>query len=113
MVEGGLPFWWSVKSTAMAPTKRFLSAIALRVRQGKNLFDAQATIRSQLITLPGKKYHVPVYTIAWLKDSAPYRELYEHYAHEEIERTFQAEEAAGTDGADRQSFDWQTGEQTP
>ena len=52
MVDGGLPFWWSVKSTAIAPTKRLLSAIALRARTGKNLFDAQAIMRSQLVTLP-------------------------------------------------------------
>src|SRR5438034_661903 len=59
-VDTGLPFWWSVKSTAIAPSKRFLSAIALRARLGKNLFDAQVTMRSQLVTLPGKTYHVPV-----------------------------------------------------
>jgi len=111
MVESGLPFWWSVKSTAIAPTKRFLSAIALRARMGKNLFDAQVTIRSQLITQPGKKYHIPVCTVTWLKDAARYRELYEQYAHEEIERTFQAEDAASGDEADRQPFNWETGEQ--
>lgn len=111
MVDGGLPFWWSVKSTAIAPTKRFLSAIALRARMGKNLFDAQVTIRSQLVAQPGKKYHIPVCTLTWLKDSSLYRDLYEHYAHEEIERTFQAEEAANGDGAERQGFDWQTGNQ--
>jgi hypothetical protein len=111
MVETELPFWWSVKSTAIAPTKRFVSAIALRARMGKNLFDAKATIKSQLVTLPGKKYHVPVYILTWLKDSSAYRDLYNHYAHEEVERTFMAEEATNGDGADREDFDWKTGEQ--
>jgi hypothetical protein len=111
MMETGLPFWWSVKSTAIAPTKRFVSAIALRARMGKNLFDAKATIKSQLVTLPGKKYHVPVYALTWLKDSSAYRDLYEHYAREEVERTFMAEEAKNPDGADREGFDWKTGEQ--
>jgi hypothetical protein len=110
MVESGLPFWWSVKSTAIAPTKRFLSAIALRARMGKNLFDAQVMMRSQLVAQPGKKYHIPVCTVSWLKDSSLYRELYEQYAHEEIERTFQAEEATQEDGGDRQGFDWEKGE---
>lgn len=111
MVESGFPFWWSVKSTAIAPTKRFLSAIALRARMGKNLFDAKATIKSQLVTLPGKKYHVPTYTLTWLKDSSVYREVYERYANEEVERTFMAEEDKNQDGADREGFDWKTGEQ--
>ena len=111
MMETGLPFWWSVKSTAIAPTKRFVSAIALRARMGKNLFDAKATIKSQLVTLPGKKYHVPAYALTWLKDSSLYRDLYHHYAHEEVERTFVAEEATNKDGADREGFDWKTGEQ--
>jgi len=111
IIESGFPFWWSVKSTAIAPTKRFLSAIALRARMGKNLFDARATIKSQLITLPGKKYHVPVYILTWLKDSSAYRDLYNHYAHEEVERTFMAEETTNGDGADREGFDWKSGEQ--
>ena len=110
MVESGLPFWWSVKSTAIAPTKRFLSAIALRARMGKNLFDAQVLMRSQLVAQPGKKYLIPVCTVSWLKDSSLYRELYEQYAHEEIERTFQAEEAAQDSGGDRSGFDWEKGE---
>jgi hypothetical protein len=108
--ETGLPFWWSVKSTAIGPTKRFMSAIALRARMGKNLFDAKITMKSQLVTLPGKKYHVPVYGLTWLKDSSSYRDLYKHYAQEEAERTFAAEEA--TQGAgDRGGFDWKTGVQ--
>jgi len=111
MVDSGFPFWWSVKSTAIAPTKRFLSAIALRARMGKNLFDAKATIKSQLVTQPGKKYHVPAYALTWLKDSSFYREVYERYAQEEVERTFMAEEAANGDGADREGFDWKSGEQ--
>src|SRR5215467_4687830 len=111
MVETGFPFWWSVKSTAIAPTKRFLSAIALRARMGKNLFDAKATIKSQLVTLPGKKYHVPVYTHTWLKDSSVYREVYVRYANEEVERTFMAEENGNGEGADREGFNWKTGEQ--
>jgi hypothetical protein len=106
-VETGLPFWWSVKSTAIAPTRRFLSAIALRAHTGKNLFDAQVLLKSQLVTLPGKKFHKPVYSITWLKDSSAYRALYDRYAKEEIERTFMAEEAT----ADGNGFDWKTGEQ--
>jgi len=94
MVDAGLPFWWSVKSTAIAPTKRFLSAIALRSRAGKNLFDAQATITSQLVTQPGKKFFLPRFTLTWIDDASGYRELYEQYASEEIERTFQTEDAA-------------------
>jgi hypothetical protein len=109
-VETGLPFWWSVKSTAIAPTRRFLSAIALRAHMGKNLFDALVMMKSQLVTLPGKKFHKPVYSITWLKDSSAYRALYDRYAKEEIERTFMAEEAMGT--ADGKGFDWKTGEQT-
>jgi hypothetical protein len=107
-VESGLPFWWTVKSTAIAPTRRFLSAIALRAHLGKNLFDAQVLMKSQLVTLPGKKFHKPMYSITWLKDSSPYRDLYSRYAKEEIERTFMAEEAMGT--ADGNGFDWKTGQ---
>lgn len=108
-VETGLPFWWSVKSTAIAPTRRFLSAIALRSHMGKNLFDAQVMMKSQLVTLPGKKYHKPVYSITWLKDSSPYRDLYDRYAKEEIERTFVVEEAMGQGTADGEGFDWKSG----
>ena len=78
---------------------------------GKNLFDAKAMIKSQLVTLPGKKYHVPAYTLTWLKDSSVYREVYERYAHEEVERTFAAEEDKNGDGADPEGFDWKIGEQ--
>jgi hypothetical protein len=104
MVQTGLPFWWSVKSTAIAPTKRFVSAIALRSRMGKSLFDAKTTIKSQLVALPGKKYHIPVYGLTWLKDSSIYRGFYEHYAHEEPDRTFMAEEAANGNGSDHEGF---------
>ncbi len=106
-----LPFWWSVKSTGIAPTKRFLSAVALRARAGKNLFDARVRITSQLVTLPGKKYYVPVYTVTWLRDSSVYRDLYEQYAEEEIERTFQAEDIDNTESVDPHGFDWEQGEQ--
>ncbi len=111
IVDGQFPFWWSVKSTAIAPTKRFLSAIALRSRKGKSLFDAQVTMKSQLVTLPGKKYYVPVYSLTWLQDAAEYRALYEQYAREEIEKTFMAEEAAQDNGEDPAGFNWQTDEQ--
>jgi hypothetical protein len=110
-VESGLPFWWSVKSTAIAPTRRFLSAVALRAHLGKNLFDAQVLLKSQLVTLPGKKYHKPVYSITWLKDSSPYRDMYNRYAKEEIERTFMAEEMVNGGAADAEGFDWKAGEQ--
>jgi hypothetical protein len=105
--DSQLPFWWSVKSTAMTPTKRFLSAIALRPE--KNLFDAKIAMKSQLVAQPGKKYHVPGYTLSWLKDSSLYADLYAKYSHEEIDRTFVAEEetASARDG----NFDWQTGEE--
>jgi len=111
MVESGLPFWWSVKSSAMSPTKRYLSAIALRARQGKNLYDVQATMTSQLVTKPGKKYHVPAYALTWLKDSSPYQALYEQYAHEEIDRTFQAEETVSSNTENHEDFDWETGKE--
>ncbi len=110
-VETGLPFWWSVKSTAIAPTKRFLSAIALRAHTGKNLFDAQVSMKAQLVTSPGKKFHKPVYSITWLKDSSAYRALYDRYAKEEIERTFMAEEAMNGGATDVEGFDWKGGEQ--
>ena len=96
MADSQLPFWWSPKSTAITPTKRFLSGIALCSRMGKSLYDARgnnAEARA-LVALPGKKYFVPVYAATWLSDSSPYRALYEQYAPPEIERTFQAEETA-------------------
>jgi hypothetical protein len=111
MAETLLPFWWSVKSTAIAPTRRLLSAIALRARLGKNLYDAQVTMTSQLVSLPGKKYHVPVYTVTWLKDASRYRDLYRQFAQEEIERTFAAEEEASPEGVDPEGFDWRSGQQ--
>jgi hypothetical protein len=111
MLETGLPFWWSVKSTAIAPTRRLLSSIALRARMGKHLFDAQVTMKSQLVTLPGKKYYVPLYAATWLKDSSRYRDLYAQHVHEEIERTFMAEEETSPETIDPQGFDWSTGQQ--
>lgn len=107
MVATEIPFWWSVKSTAIAPTKRFISAVALRARTGKSLFDAKVAMKSQLVTLPGKKYYMPVYTVEWLRDSSLYRDLYTKYSHEEIDRTFAEEEATAGD----KDFDWQTGEE--
>ena len=66
---------------------------------------------SRLVTQPGKKYHVPAYALTWLKDSSPYKDLYEQYAREEIDRTFQAEEAASSNTENHEGFDWETGEQ--
>lgn len=49
-------------------------------------------MKSQLVTLPGKKYYVPLYAVTWLKDSSRYQDLYAQHVHEEIEQTFMAEE---------------------
>ena len=83
------PFWWAVKSTALHPTREFVSGI---IHSGKDIFDAKVTIFSDLVTKPGKKYYVPRYKLSWLEDSSPYRALYDAYAGEDVEETFEAEE---------------------
>jgi hypothetical protein len=44
----------------MPPIWSALSVIAVHARSDKNLFNAEVTMSSRLVTMPGKKYFVPV-----------------------------------------------------
>lgn len=102
-----IPFWWTVKATALWPTQKVLTQFAFADR---NLYEAKVKVHTQLVIKPGKKYYVPVYEkLEWLteEEKREHMAIYRRYAGENPDRIFEAEETTGED----KPFDWETSEE--
>lgn len=99
-----IPFWWTVKATALWPTQKVLTQFAF---QDRNPYEAKVKVRTLLVTKPGKKYFVPVYgKLEWLseEEKREFAVLYQRYAGENPDRIFEPEEEA-------KPFDWEGSEE--
>ena len=102
--DSRIPFWWTVKATALWPTQKVLTQFAFADRAP---YEAKVKIHTQLVTKPGKKYHVPVYgKLEWLSDDEKqeFALLQRRYGGESPDRIFEPEEEA-------KPFDWEGGEE--
>jgi hypothetical protein len=94
-VEDLFPFWLSLKGMSISPTKRFLSSVKIASKaKGRKLWQAQTTIGVVKAPCEQKVYAINYSGIKWVDDQT-IADLREAYAHESIDRAFDAEKAAG------------------
>ena len=97
-VETRIPFFFQTRSTAIRPTKLFLSGIAFRAQKLKaDMWNFEVTLRLKEVVNDKGKFYVPVFDkLTYLKES-PYAEDAELYAKEEAGFEQPGENAGGED----------------
>lgn len=93
VLQDGIPYWLSMKGSAISPTKAFITAIGLKCKTLKgNPRDFEVTVKLEERTKKGRTYFVPSFGSYEHSPSPEADEMFVAFAKEDIERTYQKEQ---------------------